>query len=266
MQYVEYVLKKSVYKNKNKITHDIIQLIYNIEKEACCKSKYILTCSDEDKDTLTKLYNVSPDKFIVAPNGVDCNEIAFVSREERRALKGKLGLENELLAIFIGSWHPPNIEACKYIIDTAENVPQVKFLIVGSVCGAIKDKKIPSNVGLMGVVSDEAKNLILSVADIALNPITSGSGTNLKMFDYMAAGLPVITTEFGARGIDRDGLKSLIICDIDKMSDALHKIISSDMDIYYKETKNARYMVENKYDWRIIAEKILKEIKISQEE
>jgi glycosyltransferase involved in cell wall biosynthesis len=29
----------------------------------------------------------------------------------------------------------------------------------------------------------------------------AGSGTNIKMFDYMAAGLPVVTTEIGARGI-----------------------------------------------------------------
>jgi glycosyltransferase involved in cell wall biosynthesis len=28
-----------------------------------------------------------------------------------------------------------------------------------------------------------------------------GAGTNLKLFDYMAAGLPILANEFGARGV-----------------------------------------------------------------
>ena len=35
-----------------------------------------------------------------------------------------------------------------------------------------------------------------------INPMISGSGTNIKMFDFMAAGLPIITTDIGARGIE----------------------------------------------------------------
>ena len=33
-----------------------------------------------------------------------------------------------------------------------------------------------------------------------LNPMVSGSGTNLKMLEYAAAGLPIVSTFFGGRG------------------------------------------------------------------
>ena len=40
---------------------------------------------------------------------------------------------------------------------------------------------------------------------MAINPMFGGSGTNIKMFDFMAAGLPTISTEIGARGIESPG-------------------------------------------------------------
>jgi glycosyltransferase involved in cell wall biosynthesis len=56
-------------------------------------------------------------------------------------------------------------------------------------------------MAMAGVVTEQEKNLILSMADAALNPMTGGSGTNLKMLEYFAAGVPVISTPFGARGL-----------------------------------------------------------------
>jgi len=50
----------------------------------------------------------------------------------------------------------------------------------------------------------------LAAADAGLNPITRGSGANVKLFEYLAARLPVISTSFGVRGTglqpDRDFL------------------------------------------------------------
>jgi glycosyltransferase involved in cell wall biosynthesis len=43
---------------------------------------------------------------------------------------------------------------------------------------------------------------LLSAADVAVNPIQSGSGSNLKLAEYVAAGLPVITTPIGLRGYE----------------------------------------------------------------
>ncbi len=39
-----------------------------------------------------------------------------------------------------------------------------------------------------------------AAADAGLNMVTRGSGSNVKLFEYLAAKLPVISTVFGARG------------------------------------------------------------------
>jgi polysaccharide biosynthesis protein PslH len=41
----------------------------------------------------------------------------------------------------------------------------------------------------------------LSAARLAVNPAVSGSGVNIKLIDYLQAGLPVVSTTLGARGI-----------------------------------------------------------------
>ena len=46
----------------------------------------------------------------------------------------------------------------------------------------------------------------LQAADVFVNPVRHGAGINIKMVEAMAAGLPVVTTPVGARGLHwRDG-------------------------------------------------------------
>ena len=110
------------------------------------------------------------------------------------------------MALFIGSAYPPNIEAVGMIFQQlAPANPEVTFVLVGGVSErAIVEgvsPHIPSNVRLLGIVSDAERNEAYSAADIAINPMFTGSGTNIKMLDFLAAGLPTITTPIGARGI-----------------------------------------------------------------
>jgi glycosyltransferase involved in cell wall biosynthesis len=170
--------------------------------------------------------------------------------------KRRAKIQGEKLVLFMGSWHPPNLKACELIFDFAYKTPDVKYLIMGSQSMAFKDKKLPANVGLIGAVEENAKTNILGLVDIALNPMVSGSGTNLKMFDYMAAGIPVITTEFGARGIENR--EHILVADIDKFPEVIHSILESDMHV---KVEQARKYVEENFDWAILAEKYARKLK-----
>ena len=46
----------------------------------------------------------------VAPNGVNLRDVPFVDALERQTAKARLGLTNKKIALFMGSWHQPNIE------------------------------------------------------------------------------------------------------------------------------------------------------------
>lgn len=251
---VEYNLKKAAYKNDNETTREVLEIVYEIEKRACEKSQLIVTCSEEDKYTLSNLYGVPLDKFVVVPNGVDCSEIEFISPDRRNKWKERLGIEDEFIVLFVASWHPPNVEAVNNVIEIARKLPEVKFLIVGSVCSGLNLETLPENIGLMGVVSDDEKKLVYKIADVALNPMISGSGTNLKMLEYMASGVPVVTTEFGARGLGVKDNVHVFISEIDFMHKKILDIIIPRIEVS-NVVYNARRLVENKFNWKIISKR-----------
>jgi polysaccharide biosynthesis protein PslH len=90
-----------------------------------------------------------------------------------------------------------------------------------------------------------------------LVPLRSGSGTKLKLFDYMNAGLPIITTRKGIEGIRASDKEHVVIVDnIDnEMIDSLKYLVHN-----RKERErlglNARRLAEDEYSWGVIGDKL----------
>lgn len=251
---VEYNMKKEMLPT-NKTAREQLEILFQAEKECCEQSEFIMACSEEDKVELARLYNVPIDKIIIVPNGVDTTQTTFISIEERLNKKYLAGLEKEKLGLFMGSWHGPNLEACEKIFAIAEQCPDTKFLLMGSQCLYFKDKKLPVNVGLLGVVDDKTKNRVFGLVDFALNPMLSGSGTNLKMFDYMAAGIPIITTPFGTRGIENKDV--FMVAETEQMASAVNNF---ELKSKKQLVEVARKYVEETFDWKVIVESLLEQI------
>lgn len=249
---VESIMKKEMFPSTT-YSKKLVDDVFECEKECCEKSKFIMTCSEEDKEKLVEIYNVKKEKIIVVPNGVDTTETSFVDWNTRQAKKRELGLQNNKIGLFMGSWHKPNLEACEAIFKIAKQCPEVTFLLMGSQCEYFKTQKnvdIPNNVGMLGLVDEAEKERVFSIVDFALNPMMSGSGTNLKMFDYMSAGIPIITTEFGTRGIENKDV--FIISEVDEMA-----VTINSLEINGDKVVSARKYVEDVFDWSIISSNIL---------
>lgn len=173
-----------------------------LEKEMCQAADLVLACSQEDRSLFRKLYGVPIEKIRVMPNGVFVGSIAPADAKTRDEAKRRFGLQGKIAAIFIGSAYGPNAEAAKFInAELAPSVPDVAFIVAGGAGDAIS-KRHARNVIVTGPIDEETKLAWLAAADIGINPMFSGSGTNIKMFDFMAAGLPIVTTSVGARGIE----------------------------------------------------------------
>ena len=104
---------------------------------------------------------------------------------------------------------------------------------------------------LLGQVSDEEKKEILKISDVAINPMISGSGTNIKVLGYLSAGIPTITTPMGARGLELIDQQHALICDIADFPQKIHDLLSDD-DLADLLKKNGRDLVEKRYDWESI--------------
>ncbi len=115
------------------------------------------------------------------------------------------------------------------------------------------------NVYLLGQVSDEEKKEILKISDIAINPMLSGSGTNIKVLGYLSAGIPTITTPTGARGLDLIDQKHALICEIEDFPRKIHDLLSDDQ-LAESLKKNGRNLVEQTYDWESIVHDMAEKI------
>lgn len=253
-QNVEYLLKKSMLPSDN-ISSNLLHDVFELEKNACIRSDFILGCSQDDVRQMVELYQVDSHKFVFVPNGVDLTSNPYMDGEMRTQNKIKLGLEKEFIIVFIGSAHPPNVNAVEHIFHIADRLPDIKFFIMGGLDVIFMNRNYPRNVLFLGLVDDDLKQLVYSVADIAINPILSGSGTNLKMAEYMANGLPIISTPEGSRGYHLENHVHLIISELNAFPEHI-MTLKNDQILQKRLSSHARLHVQDHYAWDIIAKKL----------
>lgn len=256
-QDVEYIIKTGMLPETS-IKKTLLEQIHEVEKVCCEQAEFIMTCSEEDRQKLHELYEIPLEKIIVVPNGVDTRATTFVAPEQRSENKRSLGLGDEKIGLFMGSWHGPNLDACEMIFKVAQRCPEAKFMLMGSQCLYFKDRTdIPDNVAMLGLVGEAVKNRVFGAVDFALNPMLGGSGTNLKMFDYMSAGIPIISTEFGTRGIDN---KEIFIL-ADTVEETAAAVAAFQPDAAEERIHQARTYVEETFDWSVIAQTLTEKMK-----
>jgi glycosyltransferase involved in cell wall biosynthesis len=226
-----------------------------VERGCCERAEFVFAPSAEDAERLKALYGVPRARLELVPNGVDTGAIPFTPPDERRRLQSRLRMERPL-ALFIGSWHEPNLRAVGRIAELAPRLPHVEFAVVGSVCLPLEQGYLPSNMRLFGVVADELKNALLRVASVAINPVSEGSGTNMKMLDYLAAGLPVISTEVGARGLELDPERHARIAPVEDFAAGIQATLEERSEGAAAGARAARWHVEQRFDWKVVAQRV----------
>ncbi len=251
-QNVEYNLKKQMLKDTiyNK---KLLEKLFIEEKEACINATFTTVCAIEDAHTMSELYQLDLKKSIVVPNGVDLNTVPYISLKDRKMKNRLYDFQNEKIILFMGSWHQPNIDAVEETFKIALKLKEYKFIIIGSVGDYFISYDIPKNVAFTGVITDEEKEIYLSVASIAINPMLTGSGTNLKMLDYMANGIPVVSTYVGARGLNIPD-ECIAKCDINQFDKYILNIEK------HTDIQKSRTYVEHNFSWKIINENLLSEL------
>lgn len=217
----------------------------------------VLACSHEDRLLFERLYGVSAARIRVVPNGVFVRAVQPADARARREARQALGLAPRMgtIALFLGSAYAPNREAAELIAnELAPAFPQVRFMIAGGVGDGLEGRGagLPANLQLTGQVDEADKLRWLAAADIALNPMLSGSGTNIKMFDFMAAGLPVLTTPVGARGIEVGAEPAFAVHEPGGLAAGLRALLD---DAARREAlaSRARRQVERHFAWERIS-------------
>lgn len=247
---VELDLKRQLYPQTKKAGL-LIAAVRRAEQRALLRSTLTSCVSAADIKLYREEYDVGSVAFVESPNGADCRRLTNMSSAERRRLRGRVGLGEEPIGLFLASGHPPNAEAARFILDTlAPHLPKTTFLIVGQVCGWLVAHQCPANVVLLGTVSEEAKDFLLQVSDFALNPMFTGGGTNIKLIEYMAAGLPVVTTPLGARGFRPVADEAIVVAEPNEFVEAIERLLES-ADEFRRRSERSREVALNHFDWSV---------------
>jgi glycosyltransferase involved in cell wall biosynthesis len=217
---------------------------------------YIFVTSSEEARIFREDYSADSEKIVLVPNGVDTDSLKPLDEKVREAERtSRLDLGYSKYIIFVGSNVKANADAAEWIVNyLAPRLPHICFVIIGGVCRILENSKCPTNIKLLGVLPFKEKNLLLGLADAAINPVIIGAGTNVKMLEYLAAGLPIITTNVGARGLDLINGHNSIICEIEEIEENIIELFSND-SLRVTLAKNARIKAQE-FDWKTIENNI----------
>jgi len=181
------------------------------ERSAPSVYRDIFTCSEEDLNFFREQEGGRARTLPIIRCGVD-PEAYRVPDGVRESIRAQLGVtDSERLLVFSGSGYAPNVEALQVVREFCGSHQEflrsagIRILVLGSVAPTAFNEGALMATGRVPEVPP-----YLAAADAGLNPITRGSGANVKLFEYLAARLPVISTSFGVRGTelqpDRDFL------------------------------------------------------------
>jgi len=182
------------------------------------------------------------------PNGVDMDEFKFDKPNKSKGAN----------LLFVGNFsYFPNVEAITSFYDNVFNKldPSVRMTVIGKKVGTlpfVNDLRIEA----IEFVSDIKE--AYRKADVLISPVKIGGGTNFKVLESMASGVPVIALKGRMEAVGAEDEKNVTIADNDlDFKNKIEKLLS-DLELRQKLATNARKFVEEKYSWEKIGKDLAK--------
>lgn len=198
---ISHNLEYRLLQQGNAAERKVAKWMEDFEATAPAQFRDILACAEEDQNYFRAHDASRSRKVPLLRGGVD--PTAYVAAPGvRERVRAELGLtEGDRLLLFSGSKFGPNLEALEQVRQFCRAEAEfllrsrVFILALGSMCDA------PFREGAL-IATGRVPEVLpyFAAADAGLNPVTTGSGANVKLVEYLAARLPVLSTQFGVRG------------------------------------------------------------------
>ncbi len=220
----------------------------------------VIAVSDVDRGQLVSA-GVAPGKVTVIPHGVDVE--AFAVRRppgERAAVRARHGVPAGVpLLLFHGTLHyEPNAVAARVLAE--ELLPRLERLgvEVRAVAAGMNPPEHHAHPWLSypGVVEDLPA--LIAAADLGVVPLLAGGGTRLKILEYLAAGVPTVSTRKGAEGLRvADGRELCLVGDgdWDGFAAAVRRLIAEPAVARGLGRRGRRFA--RRFDWTALAGRYL---------
>ena len=248
-QNIEVGMKKKIYFDA--FPEDLAERYTNyvdaIEKEVITCVDGTLAVSKNDYDYISELAPNTP--VLVLPNG----NTKPVNNEKSEKWQ-KVFSNSEYNWVFVGSWHPPNINGLRDLLEAMpDSIDSSDFSLfvlgeVGNGLLSMEDfclEKYPY-LNIMGPVSaEDIDAAIINSSGIVL-PIWEGGGSNLKTAQALLSGKCVVGSNFSFRGFESCMNEEGVFLG-EKPEDVSKKLIKIRPECSYNRSDKVTYL-----DWEEI--------------
>ncbi len=205
-----------------------------------------LAVSPADRKVLNEHYGLNLEQIAVAPNGA-----VFAAPAQPAAPP-----EPDSLVFNGALTYQANFEAVDYFLrevfpGVRRQIPTARLYVTGSTNGVALEK-LPEREGVTftGYLDDVKPRVGASWACVV--PLWTGGGTRLKILEAMSLGVPVISTQKGAEGLNvRPGEDYLPAGSAAEFTAQCVRLLR-DAALREQLAKNARAQVQTMYDWNKI--------------
>jgi glycosyltransferase involved in cell wall biosynthesis len=231
----------------------------------CFKTAVKIICISVGlQDHLRKNWNIDEAKLAVLPCAADVE--AFGREHNSELVRREFGLTTEPVLIWVGGFYPWH--DLDLLLDSFTQVlprhPDARLILVGdgqtrpSLARKILQNGLRHAVIMTGSVSHTRVPEILSIADVAVvpsAPVTAsrgGTGTPLKLFEYMAAGKAIVATALSrVAEVIQDGHNGLLVGagDVDGFAEAVLTLLN-DSAKRARLAQNARRQAVERHSWQ----------------
>jgi glycosyltransferase involved in cell wall biosynthesis len=182
-------------------------------------------------------------RLVVASNGVDPDTWI----ENIRFSSGAV--------LFVGHLaYLPNVDAVSWLLEeiwprVRRIRPGAKLIVAGRDPSPVVQASVAQAEGVELIASPASMDAVAARASITVAPLRLGSGTRLKILESMAWGLPVVSTERGAEGIEARNEEHLLLRDEpQEFAEAIVRLLS-DEAAWSRLRAAGAALVREQYSW-----------------
>jgi glycosyltransferase involved in cell wall biosynthesis len=231
---------------------------------ACFQSAAKIICiSTGLQEHLRRKWKIEEKKLAVLPCAADV--AAFAPNENSAAVRQDLGLTTEPVVMWVGGyfpWHDLGL-LLESFAQVLRQRPNARLVLVGdgptrlAVEHQVLSAGLQPAVIMTGAIRHDRMPAMLSIADVAVVPSApvpasgGGTGTPLKLFEYMAAGKGIVATAVSqAADVIRDGENGLLVQagDVHAFAAAVLTLLNDSM-VRTRLGETARRDAVDHYSW-----------------
>lgn len=233
-----------------------------MEKFAVKRSLCCITVCHTLSDNVRK---IAPWKMVFQIEDLPLIPEKKFSLEDRMLLKQQLGLNNCKVCCYMGNFS--RYQGIDLMFNAFKivkgKIHKAKLLIIGgsqielkSVQEKARLSGLKGNVIFTGKKSPQESANLIQLADVLISPRIEGTNTPMKIYTYMASGVPIVATNLSTHTQVLDKNSAVLVePDALNMAQGIIELLN-DMDRGKNISKNASEIIEKRYSRKCYLEKL----------